>query len=337
MTWRHVGFSGLASVMPPQVRTTRELEGALGPLYRRLGLKPGWVETVTGIRERRLWGAGTSFLDGAVEASRQALEQAGRTPSQVQAVISCSVYKPRLEPSMACEIQGLLGIGSHALNFDVANACLGFLTGLQVAADLIELGRVETALVVSAEDAGPVLSATLAALTSPQADIHAFKGHLASLTLGSAAAAVVLTRRGSGTGPRLVGGTALSATEHHGLCVGDASGMHTDSVTLLREGVALAGRTRAVFETQLGWHPTEIDTAALHQVGRAHHDAVLRQLHVPVDRAPPVYPHLGNIGSCGVPVTAALARDDGRLTSGRRLALMGIGSGLNCMMLGVTW
>ncbi len=337
LRWDDVALDGLAAVLPSGSRTTRELEGALGPLYRRLGLKPGWVETVTGIEARRIWGPGETFLTGAVEASQRAMDEAGIAASDVQALISCSVYKPRLEPSVACEIQGALGIGSHAFNFDVANACLGFLTGMQIAADMIQLGRIDTALVVSAEDASPVLGSTLAALTSPKADIHAFKGHLATLTLGSAAAAVVLTRASRARSThRLVGGTVLSATEHHGLCVGDADGMQTDSVTLLREGVALAGRTRAAFDDVLGWEDG-IDTAALHQVGRAHHESVLRQLRVPATQAPPVYPSLGNIGSCGVPVTAALARDEGRLRPGEHLGLMGIGSGLNCMMLGVVW
>lgn len=338
LRWSDVALDGLAAVLPHNRRTTREIEQALSPLYRRLGLKPGWVETVTGIAERRLWGRGQTFLDGAVEASRQAMDEAGVTARDLGAVISCSVYKPRLEPSMACEIQGALGVGSHAFNFDVANACLGFLTGLQLAADQIALGRMEAALVVSAEDAGPVLGATLAALTSPSADIHAFKSHLATLTLGSAAAAAVLVRADRARSThRLVGGTVLSAAEHHGLCVGDAGGMQTDSVTLLREGVALAGRTREAFSDVLGWSPGDLSAAALHQVGRAHHDAVTRRLGVPVDRSPAIYSELGNVGSCGVPVTAVRARDEGRLRPGSTLALMGIGSGLNCMMLGVTW
>lgn len=337
LRWTRVALDGLAAVLPSEVRTTRAIEDALRPLYARLGLKPGWVETVTGIRTRRLWGPGEGPVAGAVDAARRALAEAGRTPADVDAVISCSVYKPRLEPSVACEIQGALGVGAHAFNFDLANACLGFLSGLHVAADMIELGRIDTALVVSGEDARPVLNATLDALTSPGADIHSFKAHLATLTLGSAAAAAVLVRADRARhGHRLIGGTVVSAAEHHGLCVGDAGGMQTDSVTLLREGVALAGRTRAAFDDVLDWRD-RVDVAALHQVGRAHHEAVLRQLAVPADRAPQTYADIGNIGSCGVPVTAAIARDQGRLAPGDRLALMGIGSGLNCMMLGVEW
>jgi len=208
LRWSDVALDGLSAVLPQARRTTQEIEQALSPLYKRLGLKPGWVETVTGIAERRLWGRGQTFLDGAVQASRQAMTEAGVQPADIGAVISCSVYKPRLEPSMACEIQGALGIGSQAYNFDVANACLGFLTGLQLAADQIALGRVDAALVVSAEDASPVLGATLADLTSPQADIHAFKAHLATLTLGSAASAAVLVRADRARSTRrLVGGT----------------------------------------------------------------------------------------------------------------------------------
>lgn len=332
--WTDVALAGLAAEVPPVSRTTAEVEERLAPLYKRLGLKAGWVEAVTGIGARRLWAPGERYLDGAVRAARRALSDAGVSPGAVQVVVSCSVYKDRLEPSLACEVQGALGIGASCTSFDVSNACLGFLTGATLVANMVSLGQIEAGLVVSAEDAGPVLEATIATLISPSADIHAFRGNLATLTLGSAATAAVITRgRGAAT---LHGGATLSATDQRDLCVGDARGMHTDAVRLLREGVALAARTWAETSETLGWEPGQVSAYAMHQVGKAHHDAIVRQLGLPPHAAPQIYPWMGNIGSCGVPVTAALARDQGLIRPGERAVWMGIGSGLNCMMLGVS-
>ncbi|MCB9680755.1 MAG: 3-oxoacyl-ACP synthase III [Alphaproteobacteria bacterium] len=336
--WDDVFLGGLGVRVPDVTLSTAELEDRIRPLYRKLGFKPGWVEAVTGIAERRVWGPGGDAVSGAVQAAHAALAEAGLPAASVQVVVSCSVYKPRLEPSMACEIQGALGVGPHCLNFDISNACLGFVTGLSVVANMIAMGQVDTALVVSGEDATPVLDATIARLTDPSADIHTFKDNLATLTLGSAAAAAVVTSpRAARSQHRLLGMTTVSAAEHHGLCTGDTHGMVTDSARLLREGVALAGRTWAEFTDLLGWSIDDVTTAAMHQVGKAHHDTVARHLGVPADRAPSVYPWLGNIGSCGVPVTATLARDQGHFRSGDKVALMGIGSGLNCAMAGVAW
>lgn len=338
LRWDDVHVEGIASAIPPVERTTASLEDGLRPLYRRLGFKPGWVEAVTGIASRRMWAPGQSAIDGAVEAATTAMQRAGVVADEVDLVISCSVYKPRLEPSMACEIQGALGMGHATANHDVSNACLGFLTGLVQAANAITLRQAEVALVVAGEDAAPVLDATLQTLRAPSADIHAFKANLATLTLGSAAAAVVLTHADRAhTGHRLLGGTLWSATQHHDLCVGDTRGMQTDAVKLLREGVALARQAWDDVRPWLGWDQAPPSTYALHQVGQAHHDTVLRAMGVPTDHAPRIYPWLGNVGACGVPVTAALAVDQGHVRPGDALALMGIGSGLNVAMLGVTW
>ncbi len=327
-----------AAEIPTEVLTTATIESQLAPLYRKLGFKPGWVEAVTGIRERRMWAPGVEHHLGASKAASRALSEAGIAPEEVGALVSCSVYKGRLEPSIASEIQAQLGIGSHCVNFDVGNACLGFLTGMATVANMIALGQIEVGLVVSGEDAGPVVRATIEQLRAPGADIHAFKNHLATLTLGSGAAAAVLTSgRRSRSGHRLLGGTSVSAAEHADLCVGDASGMKTDAVKLLREGVALAGRTWEEVTELLSWGVDDVSTFAMHQVGKAHHDTILRRLGVPDDRAPQIYPWMGNVGSCGVPITAILASEQGRCRPGDHLALMGIGSGLNCMMMGISW
>ncbi len=113
--------------------------------------------------------------------------------------------------------------------------------------------------------------------------------------------------------------------------------MVTDSVTLLREGVALASRVWAEIRDLLRWRGDEIDTFAMHQVGKAHHETILAQLGVTPALAPRIYPWLGNIGSCGVPVTLTLAQEQGHFEQGQTVSLMGIGSGLNCAMMGVRW
>jgi 3-oxoacyl-[acyl-carrier-protein] synthase-3 len=331
-------MESLVAEVPPESLTTAAIEDDLRPLYRRLGFKPGWVEAVTGIQARRLWTEDTTQAQAGTMAAQRALSEAGVDPREVQVVVSCSVYKDRLEPSIACEIQGELGIPRHCANFDVGNACLGFLTGLLQVANMIELGQIDVGLVVAAEDARPVLSSTIERLRDPQADIHSFKDNLATLTLGSAGTAAVLTsRRRARHTHRLLGGTTLSAAHHHDLCVGDANGMVTDSVRLLREGVALAHQTWQEVRDVLEWRNEDVRSFALHQVGKAHHDAVAKRLGVPKDAAPQIYPWMGNIGACGVPVTAALARQQGHYAAGDTVALMGIGSGLNCAMLGVQW
>jgi 3-oxoacyl-[acyl-carrier-protein] synthase-3 len=75
----------------------------------------------------------------------------------------------------------------------------------------------------------------------------------------------------------------------------------------------------------------------LHQVGKANHDALIQRLALPPDRAIRLYPEFGNVGAAGVPFTLATAIERGRIAAGDLAMLLGIGSGLNCTMLGVRW
>ena len=66
-------------------------------------------------------------------------------------------------------------------------------------------------------------------------------------------------------------------------------------------------------------------------------DALLRLINLPAERDFITYPTLGNIGTVSLPITAAIAEEQGFLCAGDRIGLLGIGSGLNCVMLGVEW
>jgi 3-oxoacyl-[acyl-carrier-protein] synthase-3 len=111
----------------------------------------------------------------------------------------------------------------------------------------------------------------------------------------------------------------------------------TDASAVLRQGVALGAATWRDFLTELGWTPATPARVVTHQVGRAHQEEILRVLEI--DRAKDfvTYPFLGNTGSAALPTTLSIAAERGVLKRGDKLALLGIGSGLACLMMGVEW
>ena len=113
--------------------------------------------------------------------------------------------------------------------------------------------------------------------------------------------------------------------------------MATDSVAVLKHGVVLGMRTFTAFLGELGWTKDRIDKVICHQVGSAHRDAILKLFGVPVEKDFSTYEYLGNTGTVALPLTAALAEDREFLQPGDRVGFMGIGSGLNCLMLGLEW
>jgi 3-oxoacyl-[acyl-carrier-protein] synthase-3 len=185
-TYRYTNVSVLAisGLEAPIVVTSDEIDERLAPTLRRLRLRPGMLQQIAGVNERRWWPQDVSFADAAATAGAKALAEAGIDPARVGLLINSSVSREHLEPSTAVAVHHNLGLSSSAMNFDVSNACLGFINAMHISATMIDSGQIEYALVVNGEDARRTQEATLARLASPDATIRDFRNEFASLTLG---------------------------------------------------------------------------------------------------------------------------------------------------------
>ncbi len=335
-TFRHhdVAVLSVTAVDAPVVRTSEEFDAIIGDSYGRNGLRPGMLAALAGIRERRWWAEDQHFVDGAIEAGRLALEQAGVDPSRVGLLVNTSVSRSHLEPSIAVRVHAELGLGTHCLNFDLTNACLGFVNGIQLAATMIDAGQIDHALIVDGEGSREPQERTLERLSSEDATTEDILSQFATLTLGSGAAAMVLGRASEHPGGhRVVGGVTRAATEHHELCVGDFDQMRTDTQGLLTGGIALAGDLWRDARDEWDWQ--DMDRYVVHQVSSVHTSRTAQALGLDESRIPLTFPTLGNVGPAAVAIT--LAKEADGLEPGDRVLMMGIGSGLNMTCLELTW
>lgn len=335
-TFRHhdTAVLSVTAVDAPVVKTSEEFDEIIGDSYRRNGLRPGMLAALAGIRERRWWAEDQHFVDGAVEAARLALEQAGVDPSRIGLLVNTSVSRSHLEPSIAVDVHAQLGLATHCLNFDLTNACLGFVNGMQLAATMIDAGQIDYALVVDGEGSREPQERTLERLASESATARDILDQFATLTLGSGAAAMVLGRASEHPeGHRVVGGVTRAATEHHELCVGDFSEMRTDTQGLLTAGVQLAKELWEDAREEFDWD--DMDRYVVHQVSSVHTGKTAEALGLDESRIPLTFPTLGNVGPAAVAIT--LAKEADSLGRGDRVLMMGVGSGLNMTCLELTW
>jgi acyl-CoA:acyl-CoA alkyltransferase len=251
--------------------------------------------------------------------------------------VYAGVCRESVEPATACAVASTLGVSRDCAVYDLSNACLGVLSGIIDVANRIELGHIKAGLVVSCESAREINDAMIASMNATPTMEH-FKLSIATLTGGSGAVGVVLTDGSFGAkGPRLVGGAAQAAPEHWDLCRWERDFMRTDATSVLKNGVELARGTWGRFLSTLGWTPQQVDKTVCHQVGGPHRAAVLQAFGVPEEKDYTTYEFLGNMGTVSLPISAALAEERGFLGKGDRVGFLGIGSGLNCMMLGWEW
>ena len=347
MKYAKVFITALGYELAPVVVTSAELEGRLEPLYRALHIAPGQLQALTGIRERRWWEPGYPLSYGAIAAGKKALSSGGVSAAEIGVLIYAGVCREQFEPATACRVAAGLGVKGDAAVYDISNACLGLLNAILDVANRIELGQIRAGLVVSCESAREINDIMIKRMLEERSMGH-FASSLATLTGGSGAVALLITDRSlSNTGRRrLLGGVTQAAPEHHGLCLwgvqDDGSGrfvqsMRTDAVNVLNHGVELGRRTWEAFLAEMGWQGTDVDRVICHQVGAAHQSAILSALGIPEDKDFASYEFLGNMGTVSLPLTAALAEERDILSHGEKVAFLGIGSGLNCLMLAVEW
>jgi 3-oxoacyl-[acyl-carrier-protein] synthase III len=333
-THRNVALLSVATTMATRVTTSEEIDRRLAPALKRLKLPTGLLQRVAGVHERRNWGEGQTFDDAAIEAGKKALAEAGIRPDQVGLLINTSVTRKHLEPSVAVRIHHGLGLPSSATNFDIANACLGFVNGMALAGQLIDAGQIDYAVIIDGEDADEIQVNTIERLGREGIKRKDFMSEFASLTLGSGAAAAVIGRADlHPEGHRMLGGITRAATQFNDLCVGSVDGMFTDAKALLKGGMELV--VSAWKDAKRQWSWSHMDRYIMHQVSSVHTNAIVKAANLDATRVPVTFPLLGNVGPASIPIT--LAQEAAKLTRGNRVLLMGVGSGLNTSMMEIAW
>ena len=348
MLYKNVCMEAYGYELPEDIVTSEEIEKRLHPVYDRLKLPFGRLEMMSGIKERRFWKNGTRPSEVGALAAEQAIRKSGISKEDIGCLIHASVCRDFLEPATASVIHNTLKLPVNSTVFDVSNACLGFLNAIIILSNMIELGQVKAGIVVAGESGKQLVDTTINnMLTDSQISRKKIKYYFASLTIGSGAVAVVLTHHSiSKTGHRILGGQVKARTQHNNLCVGGVNSevahnghvsMETDAETLLVNGVKLGNETWQEAKRELGWENGCVNRIFCHQVGSAHRKMLYQSLGLDLKKDFSTLEYLGNVGSVSLPITMAIGIEKGLVKKGDKVAMLSIGSGLNCMMLGMEW
>ncbi len=346
MQFERVAIETLGFTLPSEIVPSTTIEQWLAPTYQRLRLPEGRLELMSGIRERRFWPQRTSISGPSSASARLALDASGISPADIGCLIHASVCRDYLEPATACGVHADLGLSSNCWVYDLSNACLGLLSGMVQIATMIESGAIRAGIVVGTENARNLVESTIASLNADnELTRQSIKPSFASLTIGSGSCAILLVdRKLSQTDNRLLACVARAETQHHQLCQSDSDQagssmqplMQTDSEQLLHAGVGVGVRTFAQLLQEVVARQ-DFDATVCHQVGAAHRKLMLESLSLPEDRDFSTFAWMGNTGSVALPSALALGLQSGAISAGSRVALLGIGSGINSVMMSTYW
>ncbi len=344
MIFNNVRIESMAYALPDEVWSSATIEQQLTGLYERLRLPLGRLEHMTGIRERRFWSRPVSASEASAMAGEAVLKKTRFKAKDFDILMHTSVCRDRLEPATASYVHRRLGMGPQTQIFDLSNACLGWLNAVSVAGAMIEAGTIKRALLVAGENGRPLVETTISTLLNTGLTRQSIKPFFANLTIGAGSVAAVLCHASEAPddAPAVLGGAVETDTSHNNLCeggagVGDGLVMQTDSEQLLLAGLDVGGRAWDRFKNTLNWTNETPDRVICHQVGKAHMDRLLQRLHLNPLKNFTTFESLGNIGSVSVPITLAMGVEKAFIKAGDKVALLGIGSGLSSMMMGLRW
>jgi 3-oxoacyl-[acyl-carrier-protein] synthase-3 len=330
MTPLPVRIAGAGYYLPERRVDSAELEA-------RMGLPAGWVERLTGVRERRRVSGETSSEMGA-RAARMALDHAGSGPAP-DLIIGGSAAPQQAIPCTAVFVQRALDLAeTGCFCFDVNATCLSFFAALDTAARLVAAGAYRRALVYSSEITSWSLN-----YDEPES----------AVLFGDAAAAVVLEP----TGPddparvwgsrfrtdsrgaeltRLVGGGTL----HHPNDAGTRPEMNTfamDGRGVYKMATRLMEPFLDGFLADVGWQREEIAAVVPHQASRRAIELLWKRLGFREEQAVVNLPDRGNCLAASTPLALAEAVHAGRIRRGDRILLAGTGAGVSVAAIALTY
>jgi 3-oxoacyl-[acyl-carrier-protein] synthase III len=319
---RKVKITALGCYVPPRVLTNDDLE-------KMVETNNQWILERTGISERHIADPDAATSDLAVEAARQALEQAGTDAADLDAILVCTVTPDMLFPSTACLVQNQIG-ATRAWGFDLVAACSGFLYGLTTAAHLVAAGTHNKVLVIGSDTMSRIIDYTdrsTCVLFGDGAGAMLIEPLAADEDQGLGFIDFIGQIDGSG-GDCLkmpAGGSRMPATiqtveqrMHY---------VHQDGQQVFKYAVKKMFEVSSALLTRNGLSPKDVDLMIPHQANRRIITATADRLGLACDKVIINIDKYGNTTAGTIPLATRDAIETGRLKKGDLVLFAAVGAG----------
>jgi 3-oxoacyl-[acyl-carrier-protein] synthase-3 len=316
---KSIKIVGTGVCLPPKILTNADLE-------RLVDTSDQWITDRTGIKERRIAEADVSTSDLCAAALKNACDDAGIEPSEIDTLIVGTSTTDTLFPSTACWTQHKLGIKGMPA-FDVSAGCSGWLYGMELATSLIASGAARRVAVVGGEVMSKVVN---------------WEDRGTCILFGDGAGAAIVTP-GDGTSGVLAsnwgadgnlahilyqpaGGTQKPAT-HETVDAAEHT-VHMEGNTVFRHAVVAMSNAAIEAMAAAEVTPDQVSLLIPHQANKRIMEAAQQRTGVPPDKLYSVLAKYGNMSAATIPVALHEARTEGRVSDGDIIVMTTFGTGL---------
>lgn len=320
---------GTGSAIPSRVVTNQELETFLDT-------SDAWIRERTGIGSRHAATTETT-TSLAAEACRKALEDAGKSPEDVDLILAATVSPDCTFPCLACEIQAAIG-ADNAVAYDINAACAGFLFALNSANAYIQCGMYHNALIVGAEVLTKIVdwndrsSCILFGDGAGAAYIQEAEEGVVSMVQGANGKKGMALYRYEGGVNNPFREVAATEEEPKGSGYLEMNGQE-----VFRFAVSQVPDSIQKVLAKVGWDKSEVDHYILHQANARIIQSIAKRLGEPEEKFPMNLHQYGNMSSASIPVLLDEMNKAGKLKRGEKIIMSGFGAGLTYGATAVVW
>ncbi len=325
---RRLKIIGTGKYLPEKILTNFDLE-------KMVDTSDEWITTRTGIKQRHIARNDQASSDLVIEASKQAIKNAGIKKEDIDAIIVATVTPDTFFPSTACWVQKGLGI-KNIPAFDISAACSGFLYGLEIVSGLIETGIAKTVLLVGVE--------TLSKITN-------WEDRSTCVLFGDGAGVAIITAttedRGimgsvwgaDGTlGELLIqpaGGTRMPAT--HETVDKKLHTIHMQGNEVFKHAVTKMGEAAIEALKRAGIKGEEVSLFIPHQANIRIIEATCKRAKIPMEKTMVTIDKYGNISAATIPITLHDALEEKRIKDGDIILFAAFGGGFTWAATVLKW
>lgn len=277
-----------------------------------------WIVSRTGIRARHVAADNQKTSDLAYHAALKAIEAAGIDRESIDLIIVATTTPDMIFPSTACILQDKLGLPGRPA-FDVQAVCAGFIYALSTANAYIRSGMAKTVLVVGAEIFSRILD---------------WSDRGTCVLFGDGAGAVIVTASDT---PGILAvdlhadgrfQSILNVPAHvaHGELVGQPF-LRMDGGAVFKFAVKALAECASTTLAAQGMDKADLDWLVPHQANLRIIEATAKHLHLPMEKVVVTLPEQGNTSAASIPLALDAAVRDGRIQTGHKVMLEGIGGG----------
>lgn len=289
-----------------------------------------WIQTRTGIRERRIAKEDESTATLGYKAAQRALEVADILPDEIDLVIVATSTPEHIFPSSASLIQDWLG-AQNAGAFDLSAACSGFVYALNMAANSIKSGSIQTAVVIGAETMSRVLD---------------WQDRSTCVLFGDGAGAVVIQAsnqrggilssvlRSDGAGADVL---AIPTQNNRELNGHKVQKMYMVGSEVYKFATRVVGECIKEAVTCSGLDLSDVDLIVPHQANIRILQSVAKKLGLDIEMFVSNLDRFGNTSAASIPIALCEAVEKGQIQDSDNLVFVGFGGGLTWASIVVQW